>query len=215
MSMASSSSIFIAQISAGSHTKQCTRFPALAWNPISRFSVSKCKNDELSFWGSKTRLQYDRSRSDQRNSFVVCANTAPGVPPPASGPPSSSHPMSWIIGFVVSFILPFFSSKWGPLWVIKNKLENAVQTVEDIVEAVEKVAERVDKIAEDIGDDLPQGKLRDLVEMVENVAEKTAKTADSLDNVIDKVQDAGDKMDDIVECVVKEAKNPSKAAKED
>lgn len=158
----------------------------MAWNPISRLAVSKFKNDELSFCGGQTRLQYD-SR-DARKSFVVRANTAPGVPPAASGPPSSSgHPMSWIIGMVVSFILPFFSSKWGPLWVIKNKLENAVQTVEDIVEAVEKVAENVDKIAEDIADDLPQGKLRDLVEKVEKMAEKTAKTADCLDDVIDKV----------------------------
>lgn len=183
--MASSSSIIFAQNYAGSYTKPSTRFPSLAWNPISRLAVSKCKNDELSFWGSKTRLQYD-SR-DQRKSFLVCANTAPGVPPPASGPPSSSHPMSWVIGLVVSFILPFFTNKWGPLWVIKNKLETTVQTVEDIVEAVEKVAERVDEIAEDIADDLPQGKLRDLVELVEHVAEKTHKTADSLDNVIDKV----------------------------
>lgn len=55
------------------------------------------------------------------------------------------------------------------------------------MEAVEKVAENVDKIAEDIADDLPQGKLRDLVESIENIAEKTAKTADCLDNVIDKV----------------------------
>ncbi|KAG6435956.1 hypothetical protein SASPL_100837 [Salvia splendens] len=110
---------------------------------------------------------------------------------------------SWILGLVVSFILPFFTNKWGPLWVIKNKLENAVQTVENIVEAVEKVADSVDKIAEDIADDLPEGsKLRDLVEKVESLAEKTAKTADSLDDVIDKVQEAGDHVDDIV-CATK------------
>ncbi|KAL1543857.1 hypothetical protein AAHA92_20776 [Salvia divinorum] len=196
MSMASSSSVAVAHNSdVFSSTR---RFQALSWNPISRLAVSKCKNDELSFWaGKRTVLQYTA-----RKSFVVSANTAPGVPP-AAGPPSSSKPMSWIIGLVVSFILPFFSNKWGPLWVIKNKLENAVQTVENIVEAVEKVAGSVDKIAEDIADDLPEGsKLRDLVEKVEHLAEKTAKTADCLDDVIDKVQEAGDHVDDIV-CAAK------------
>ncbi|KAL0314283.1 UNVERIFIED_CONTAM: hypothetical protein Sangu_2272700 [Sesamum angustifolium] len=68
----------------------------------------------------------------------------------------------------------------------------------------------VDKIAEDISDDLPQGKLKDLVDFVENMAGKTAKTADSLDNIIDKVQEAEDKVEDIVECAVKEATTVSK-----
>ncbi|KAK6114815.1 hypothetical protein DH2020_007084 [Rehmannia glutinosa] len=155
-------------------------------------------------FGNKMRLQ-----SNNRNSFGVYANSVPGDPLP-SGPPSNSHPMSWILGLVVSFVLPFFTNKWGPLWVLKNRISNAVQTVEDIVEAVEKVAEEVDKIAEDIADDLPQGKLRNLVELVENMAEKTAKTADCLDNVIDKVQEAEDQVDDIVESLAKKPKNSPK-----
>ncbi|KAL8485549.1 hypothetical protein ACS0TY_027735 [Phlomoides rotata] len=188
-----------------------TRFQRLNWNPISRLAVSKCKNDEMSFWGNKTRLQYDNTT--KRNSFVVYANSVPGAPLPSG--PSKSGPMSWILGLVVSFVLPFFTNKWGPLWVLKNRIESAVQTVEDIVEAVEKVAEEVDKIAEDIADDLPQGKLRDLVEMVEHVAEKAAKTADSLDHVIDQVQEAEDQVEDIVECVINEAKNgPKEKAKD-
>ncbi|XP_042049566.1 uncharacterized protein LOC121795175 [Salvia splendens] len=195
MSMASSSSIVVAHNSA---VFSGTRSQALSWNPISRLAVSKRKSDELSFWAAKKTVL----RHTTRKSFVVSANTAPGVPP-AAAPPPSSKPMSWILGLVVSFILPFFTNKWGPLWVIKNKLENAVQTVENIVEAVEKVADSVDKIAEDIADDLPEGsKLRDLVEKVESLAEKTAKTADSLDDVIDKVQEAGDHVDDIV-CATK------------
>ncbi|KAL6512032.1 hypothetical protein OROGR_021629 [Orobanche gracilis] len=106
--------------------------------------------------------------------------------------------MSWIIGLVVTFVLPFLTNKWGALWELKNKVLGAVQTVEDIVEAVERVAEKVDEIAEEIGDDLPQGKLKDLVELVEHVAEKTAKTADSLDNVIDKVQEAEVQVEDMI-----------------
>lgn len=120
MSMASSSSIIIGQKSSGLYLKPCTRSPAfLSWNPISRLAVSKCKNDEMGFWGNKTRLQYDNrtKRCVKKNIFsengnrfqVIClsvlffflhfrssfaayANTVPGAPLPSGPPPS--HPMS-------------------------------------------------------------------------------------------------------------------------
>ncbi|KAL6492864.1 hypothetical protein OROGR_032623 [Orobanche gracilis] len=170
---------------------------ALSWNPISRLSLSsKLNNGAISFLSNKTRsLQSDNNRT-KRNSFAVYANSVPGAPSP-SGPPSSNS-MSWIIGLVVTFVLPFLTNKWGPLWVLKNRVLGAVQTVEDVVEAVERVAEKVDEIAEEIGDDLPQGKLKDLVELVEHVAEKTAKTADCLDNVIDKAQEAEVQLEDMI-----------------
>ncbi|GER49207.1 plastid-targeted protein 4 [Striga asiatica] len=166
---------------------------ALFWNPFSKLSLSNWQNDPICFSIKKMQTRY----RTKRNSFAVYANSVPGAPLP-SGPPPNSHSLSWIIGLVISLILPFFTNKWGPLWVIKNRIENAVQRVEDVVEAVEKVAEKVDEIAEDIADDLPQGKLKDLVEMIENVAEKTAKTADSLDNVIDKAQEAEERLEEIV-----------------
>ncbi|KAK4429681.1 hypothetical protein Salat_1268700 [Sesamum alatum] len=187
-------------------TKPYPRSQVLYWNPISTLGVSKYRDDQISFRENKTRVMSDNIT--KRNSFVVYANSVPGAPLPSGPPPSKS--MSWILGVVVSFILPFFTNKWGPLWVIKNRIDSAVQTVEHIAEAVEKVAEEVDKIAEDISDDLPQGKLKDLVDFVEDMAEKTAKTADSLDNLIDKVQEAEDKVENIVESAVKEGKISSK-----
>ncbi|KAI3464479.1 hypothetical protein Pfo_021142 [Paulownia fortunei] len=208
MSMASS--IIVGhKSSTGLYLKPYPRSRALSWNPISKLSVSKCK-DEIGFWGNKTRVQFDSKT--KRNSFSVYANSVPGAPLPSGPPPSNS--MSWILGLVVSFLLPFFTNKWGPLWVIKNRIETAVETVEHIVEAVEKVAEEVDKIAEDIADDLPQGKLKNLVEFVEDMAEKTAKTADCLDNIIDKVQEAEDQVEDIVESVAKQAKKSPKEAQD-
>ncbi|XP_011097836.1 uncharacterized protein LOC105176659 [Sesamum indicum] len=185
-----------------------TQQQVLCWNPISTLGmISKCRVDENCSWGDKTRVMSDNKMKRNRL-FVVYANSVPGAPLPSGPPPSKS--MSWILGFVVSFILPFFTNKWGPLWVIKNRIDTAVQTVENMVEAVEKVAGEVDKIAEDIADDLPQGKLKDLVDFVEDMAEKTAKTADSLDNIIDKVQEAEDQVEHIVECAVKEATTSSK-----
>ncbi|KAL6515572.1 hypothetical protein OROHE_018606 [Orobanche hederae] len=186
-----------------------------SWNLISRLSLSKWNDGVISLSGNKTRsLQSDNK--NKRNSFAVYANSVPGAPSP-SGPPSS-NPMSWIIGLVVTFVLPFLTNKWGPLWVLKNRVLGAVQTVEDIVEAVERVAEKVDEIAEEIGEDLPQGKLKELVELVEHVAEKTAKTADCLDNVIDKVQEAEVEVEDmIVESIAKKKaiSSPAEAKAQD
>ncbi|KAK6132332.1 hypothetical protein DH2020_033956 [Rehmannia glutinosa] len=210
MSMASSIIVGHKYSTANFHLKPYPRSQALYWSPISRLSFPNC-TEKMGSWGNKTILQTNK-RYRFRKSFVVYANGEAGAPLP-SGPPSS-NPMSWILGLFVSFVLPFFSNKWGPLWVVKNRIENAVQTVEDIAEAVEKVAAEVDKIAEDMADDLPQGKLKNLVELVENVAEKTAKTADSLDNVIDKVQEAQDEVEDIVESLAKQAKNPPKEAQD-
>ncbi|KAL3638797.1 hypothetical protein CASFOL_016704 [Castilleja foliolosa] len=184
------SSIMVGYKSSFLYMKPYSRSQALSSNPISRLSVSNF-DDEIVFPSNKTRAQ--SNIITKRNHFTVYANSVPGNPSP-SGPPSS-HPMGWIIGIVVSLVLPFFTNKWGPLWVLRNRIMNAVQSVEDIVEAVEKVAEKVDEIAEDIGDDLPQGKLKDLVHLVENMAEKTAKTADCIDNVIDKVQEVEDQVE--------------------
>ncbi|KAL3845553.1 hypothetical protein ACJIZ3_002956 [Penstemon smallii] len=184
--------------------KPCSRF---SWNPISQFK------DEI--WRSNKTLivqQYCVTKIKRKSFAVYASGGVPGAPLPSAPPPSSSI-KSWIVGFVVSIILPFFTHKWGPLWILKNRIDIAVQRVEDIVEAVEKVAEEVDKIAENMADDLPEGKLKNLVEFVEDMAEKTAKTADSLDNIIDKVQEAEDQVENIVESIAKEAKNSPKQAK--
>ncbi|KAL3641299.1 hypothetical protein CASFOL_016267 [Castilleja foliolosa] len=197
------SSIMVGYKSSGFYMKPYSRPQALSWNPISRLSLPKF-NDQIGFLGNKTIVQ--SNIHDKRSSFIVSAN---GVPPP-SGPPSS-NPMGWIIGFVLTLVLPFFTNKLGPLGVLKNRIMNAVQSVEDIVETVEKVAEKVDEIAEDMGDDLPQGKLKDLVNLVEKMAEKTAKTADAVDDVIDKVQEVEDQVDDmIVETQAKKSEKPPK-----
>ncbi|KAL3839986.1 hypothetical protein ACJIZ3_024577 [Penstemon smallii] len=160
--------------------------------------------NQINFSGGNTKRVHFKT---QRTSIgIVYANSVPGAPLPSTPPPSGGSIKSWLVGIILSVILPFFTNKFGPLWVLKNRIENAVETVEEIAEAVEKVAGEVDKIAEDIADDLPAGKLKNLIELVEDVAEKTAKTADSLDNIIDKVQDAEDQVESMVESIDKETK---------
>lgn len=52
-----------------------------------------------------------------------------------------------------------------------------------MVEMVERVAEKVEEAADDVGDSLPDGKLKAIVELVENIA----KDAHLTDQLIEKV----------------------------
>ncbi|CAI9786640.1 unnamed protein product [Fraxinus pennsylvanica] len=202
MSMAS---FIVGSSSSGLHIRPYSKVQTLSWNPISKLGFSKQK-DPSCVW-SNSLVQC--SNKNTRN-FVVYASSVPGVPSP-SGPPSNSI-RSWILGLVVSLVLPFFSHKLGPLWVLKNRIENVVEQVEQMVEVVEKVAEEVDKIADDIMDDLPEGQLKNLVNHIDDMAEKTAKNADAIGDLIDKVQEAEDKLESFVESLDDEAnKSPTEA----
>ncbi|KAL1821799.1 hypothetical protein DCAR_0418226 [Daucus carota subsp. sativus] len=105
----------------------------------------------------------------------------------------------WLLGVVVTVVIPLMTNKWGTFSKWTKKIEGAVQRVEDIVEAVEEAAERVEKIAEDIMDDLPDGKLKAALGLFEHVAEVIAKDAKQLDNVIDKFQEEEDKLQAYIE----------------
>ncbi|XP_009799085.1 uncharacterized protein [Nicotiana sylvestris] len=125
-----------------------------------------------------------------KRKFVVSSNGQPGGPLPS--PPSSNPFNGWLIGILLSIILPFFRNKWGSLLQLKNTVEDVIETVEEVeevVEDVENVAEKVDKVAEEIGKDLPEGQLKDTLKAVENFSEETAKFALAAGDIIDKVQD--------------------------
>ncbi|XP_027095126.1 uncharacterized protein LOC113749850 [Coffea eugenioides] len=138
-----------------------------------------------------------------------------------SGPPSSGSWNGWILGAVLTFVLPFLTNKWGPLLKIKNEFETAVQTVENVVDAVEKVAEQVEKVAEDIAEGLPAGKLKNAVTFIENVADQIDDTAEVVGDAIDKVQEVEEQVESAVEsaldgekeAIPDEAKEPAKEVK--
>ncbi|CAA2956802.1 Hypothetical predicted protein [Olea europaea subsp. europaea] len=121
---------------------------------------------------------------------------------------------NWILGIILTIILPFGTNKWGPLSKLKNEVDTVVETIEQITEVVEKVAEVVDKVAEDIADDLPEGgRFRKAVVLIENVAEQTAKDAHLLEDIIHKVQGVEEDVESIVESLIGEANKPSKEIK--
>ncbi|GAA0142664.1 hypothetical protein LIER_03509 [Lithospermum erythrorhizon] len=198
----------------GSHYKS----RSLPFNPI--FDVSlflrKTKDDKyvtcnvsLDGFGNS----WNKCSKIRRRKFVVSSIEA-GNPVPSSGPPSSSHWKSWVLGIIVSVILPLATGKLGPLSLIKDKFDIALKKVENIVETVEKVAGGVEKAAEHLLDELPDGQLKKVVSIVEHIAEKAAKDADSFDDVIDMVQEESEKIEEHLDEAEKKAKESLVEAKE-
>ncbi|KAJ9560420.1 hypothetical protein OSB04_005580 [Centaurea solstitialis] len=153
---------------------------SLVFNPISKASFLKNKDSAWNLHG--------RSCRSLQMKFLIRSNVNP--PPEApnpSGSPSGSL-RNWIVGLVLTFVLPFFTHKWGSFLLLKNKIETKVETTEHVVKAIENVAERVDKVIDSITDDLPEdSKLKKALEFVDEIAEGVAKTAHVADDIIIKV----------------------------
>ncbi|KAI3736568.1 hypothetical protein L2E82_26428 [Cichorium intybus] len=149
------------------------------------------------------------------DSMVVYANAEPaGTPPPSSGPPSGSW-KNWVIGGLMTFIVPSVTTKGGPIKLLLQKVDHIVDTAEQITEMVESVADKVDKVVEELEDDLPEGsQIKKTLDYIEQVAERLEKDAHTAGDFIDKVQEMQEKIEDIMEPVLDEAREVAKEAEE-
>lgn len=173
-------------------------------HPILSSSLSELRhhgrltqNPGYRYLSNYTRMQ---SYITQTRKFSVNSSNGvqPSAPLPPDQPPSSY--LKWIIGLVVSIIVPSTSNTWVPLLQLKKDVDTAVETIEEIVEVVEKVAEIIDKVAEEISDDLREGgKLKIAVDIVEDVAEAAARDARTVGDAIDKFQEVEEKIENIVQ----------------
>ncbi|KAI3726265.1 hypothetical protein L1987_66062 [Smallanthus sonchifolius] len=192
MSMSMASLIGVTSIS--------TRPPHLQFTSTSQHLASFSK------YNRSRSLQYDPMMTTMpQRRFVIRNNIIPppGVPLP-SGPPSGSM-RNWIVGIVLTFVLPFCTHKWGPLLVLRNKVDNVVNTAEYIMETIEAVAEKVDDVIDNITDDLPKdSELRKRLEAIDVVVEGVAKSAHVANDIIDKVEEVEDKLGSLILDEVKE-----------
>ncbi|XP_021284604.1 uncharacterized protein LOC110416825 [Herrania umbratica] len=146
-------------------------------------------------------IQTNRN-SRKMNNMVVCCSLEPGpaTPFPFNLIPAGTNWQFWILGVIISVLLPFTTSKWGPLLKLKNEADNMMEAAERITDVVEEVAEKVEKIADEVGDRLPEGgKLQATLQLVEDLAEETAENARRAGDLIDKVQEMEDKMESYME----------------
>ncbi|KAH6759153.1 hypothetical protein C2S51_019388 [Perilla frutescens var. frutescens] len=174
-----------------SHQNPASRILSSSINLVLRHHGLADENSRYRYLCNYSRLM--QTYNTQTRKFSVnSSGVQPSTPLPPR-PPSSY--LNWIIGVVLSIIVPSTSSTWGPLLQFKKDVDTAVETVEDIAEVVEKVAEIVDRVAEDISDDLPEGgKLKKVVDIVGVVAEATAEDARTVGDVIDKFQEVEEKL---------------------
>ncbi|KAK8681709.1 hypothetical protein V6N13_054111 [Hibiscus sabdariffa] len=146
----------------------CKFQPALTrFSHLSVISKHKAKyhiprNQNLQSPGSGLRLQ----DADKDKNKVVCCSVGPGPSFPSNPGPGANG---------------------GPLLKFKDEVETVIDEVEAVADIVEKVAEQVEEVADDIGNHLPEGRLKDALEMVEDVAQNTADGARFAGELIDKV----------------------------
>ncbi|MBA0555851.1 hypothetical protein Golob_026002 [Gossypium lobatum] len=95
----------------------------------------------------------------------------------------------------MSIILPFWRSKWGPLLKLKDEVETIIDKAEEVTDIVEKVAGQVEEVADDIGNHLPEGRLKNALQFVEDMAQNTADGARLAGDLIDKVEEVEGKVE--------------------
>ncbi|KAK8354701.1 hypothetical protein V6Z11_A05G236800, partial [Gossypium hirsutum] len=151
------------------------------------------RNSKFQPLGSGLRFQIT-----VRHSYTVFCNSSveqgpviPSSPAPAPGKP-------WILGFLMSIILPFWRGNWRPLLKTQTEAETVIETVETVTDIVEKVAEQVEQVADKVGDSLPEGKLKDALEIVEDMAEGTVNDARIVGEFIDKVDQVEEELESLI-----------------
>ncbi|GAA0140969.1 hypothetical protein LIER_02218 [Lithospermum erythrorhizon] len=117
----------------------------------------------------------------------------------------------WVLGILISVIIPSYTHKLGPLGVWKDEFDSRLQEVEEAIEGGEKVATAVEKVAEKWLDSLPEGWLKDTLTIMEQGAERASKLFNKVDNVIDEFQEEEKK---IVENWVESAEDRTKVQEE-
>ncbi|XP_028757395.1 uncharacterized protein LOC114716550 [Neltuma alba] len=136
----------------------------------------------------------------RKNLAVVHASAPKEAPLPAHPSPGGGH--YWkvhILGTIVAMLLSFSKGKWGPLLILKEKVETTIEELEQISDVVEEVADKVEEVAEAAAKHLPEGKLQDAAEFIDKLAEEIEKNAHLAGDLLEKVEDMGDEVDSFLD----------------
>ncbi|KAI5661357.1 hypothetical protein M9H77_20680 [Catharanthus roseus] len=128
---------------------------------------------------------------------------SPVPPPPPSPSPPSQKPfistwVKWLLGTVLSTLLPFWKQKWEGLLQLEGKVEKVVEEVEEVAEVVEKVATVAEKISAEAAEQLPDNSIiKKAALAVEHASNATAADAQLTQNFIHKVEDVKQDLKDL------------------
>ncbi|XP_042061580.1 uncharacterized protein LOC121805695 isoform X1 [Salvia splendens] len=117
-----------------------------------------------------------------------------------------SNWVKWLLGYVVTFLLPFWKTKWDNLLMLEGKVARVVEEVEVVAEVVEKEATTADKALEEVANQLPDNsKLKEAAQALDHVSRVAAQDAQQIKNIINKVSDVKqdiEELESIVEPIV-------------
>ncbi|KAJ6370287.1 hypothetical protein OIU76_028542 [Salix suchowensis] len=164
------------------------------------------------------------SSNKWRQSHFNMTKSDKAVPPPVSNPPGSNFPTwyeftlqdppyylrnniarnfttcraKWILGSILSIILPFWKRKREELKRLEGEAEIIVEEVGHVAEVVEKVAAVAEKVSEEVAEVLPEnGKLKETALLIEQVSKAAAHDAKLTQDIIHKVDALKHDIDDL------------------
>ncbi|KAG5226643.1 Chemoreceptor [Salix suchowensis] len=140
------------------------------------------------------------SSNKWRQSHFNMTESDKAVPPPVSNPPGSNFPTwaKWILGSILSIILPFWKRKREELKRLEGEAEIIVEEVGHVAEVVEKVAAVAEKVSEEVAEVLPEnGKLKETALLIEQVSKAAAHDAKLTQDIIHKVDALKHDIDDL------------------
>lgn len=159
----------------------------LSWNPAS-------KNGFVHSFAVNRRGRRNGTIKMDLNAFN--SDVVSGVSPDFHFPDWSK----WVLVSAVPLIASFLTAgKWGPLLKMKDQVDATLDKVEDASEVIEDIARKVDNIADSIVENLPEGKLRDAVDKFDDLAEQTIQATDNAQELLHKVDEFSNELDEILE----------------
>ncbi|KAK4417110.1 hypothetical protein Salat_2536500 [Sesamum alatum] len=177
------------------HGKGCKNKENITSNVVSTVR-SELKIDRVRCF-LKFRPKYGISTAiPNSGSFKIKASASPNNP--------FSSWQKWLLGLLLTVILPALGYKGGLFLNLKSKIDNAIETVEHVTEVVEEVAEEAEKIVEEVEEKLPgDSQIKEALESLDDLARKAVLEAKKAEDVVHKVKDAEE---EIEEAMVKTGK---------
>ncbi|GER27321.1 plastid-targeted protein 3 [Striga asiatica] len=134
-----------------------------------------------------SRDDQNTRRPRQFSSKFRTMASSPSSPSPSSSSSNRSPSLlkKWLLGVLLSVILPAAGHKGGFLLGLKVKIDQAMETVENVTEIVEEIAEEAEKIAEEVEEKLPEdSKLKETLDSFEELTKMAAKEARRAQDIV-------------------------------
>ncbi|KAL3515507.1 hypothetical protein ACH5RR_022409 [Cinchona calisaya] len=157
------------------------------------------------------------SEADGKTDFVKVKGEDKKAQPTSSAVSDQKQSFSawakWLLGSILTLLLPFSKQKWENLRGLEGKVEIVVEEVEVVAEVVQNVATVVEKASAEVAEKLPDNnKIKAAVLVVEHLSSVTAQEAKLTEDFIHRVGDVSKDlkvMETIVEPVIHKIVEPT------